>query len=781
MKETTKTISMNRKSLLFTIALSFGMSAQAQMSDVTSQYISNAGFEECEALPTEVYHDNQKNVDIDKVVLYQESSVAKGYDYADKGWQLVQQETATNGGVITYGCNVQTGKWATAGEPGPASGITGTKGLCFVGNKGLIYRQTNEITLPAGIYRFTVNLYARNGQTTNPGPTQQVVNIKTGFMPTGGTEESLIPAIRKSVQFKSNEWDQEVIDIELTEATTGRFQISYGTSYYVVVDDVKLEYQGGVITTSLQTVVDKAQTLNGMLNDANLSNAIQTAQAFIENPTTQDDVATQVETLYNAMSAALSATALPCVNLTSVYVDNWSFETGKSEPWTWGTTAGSVGEPVNEEMAAYIDGTKIVTFAQNGSNSITQTISHLPAGFYLIDAKLNKNAELMVGATSTKVVGGTDPIMIHAYPTFYQATTAGDIVIGAKSNTAFQVDAFRLFYAKDEASLIAAVLPAVQADATAILNKSQYANITGEERSELQTAIGGTDGQAIVTAVNAFVAAKDAYDKFVKAKADAASYTAENYPYAKAETLQQIQTLINTEVTSRSIATENTTALTNACTSAKWENAYCEGKENTDYTGQIVAADATGSTVDAAWTVNNINILTITKTKARPQRDGTIDRVVYGTPDAYNSGTASIQQTLSNLPAGKYVVAVSMMAAANLPVAIRVNNQKVGTFTGTGHYASNGWNEVVCNFELTDASNVTLRLDEAADSGTKMWYADNFRLYRLTEGLDGIQSLNTANPLQNNTIFDLQGRRVSNPVRGMYIVNGKKVFVGDKR
>ena len=133
------------------------------------------------------------------------------------------------------------------------------------------------------------------------------------------------------------------------------------------------------------------------------------------------------------------------------------------------------------------------------------------------------------------------------------------------------------------------------------------------------------------------------------------------------------------------------------------------------------------------------------------------------------------------MPAGKYVVAVSMMAAANLPVAIRVNNQKVGTFTGTGHYASNGWSEVVCNFELTDASNVTLRLDEAADSGTKMWYADNFRLYRLTEGLDGIQSLNTANPSQNNTIFDLQGRRVSNPVRGMYIVNGKKVFVGDKR
>ncbi len=773
---------MNRKSLLFTIALSFGMSAQAQMSDVTSQYISNAGFEECEAVEITECKGYGTTVLGNGHCLLANYAIAAGYDYTDKGWQLVEQNMNANGGVVIYGNKVQYSK--SGFEDVPATGPTansGSKALCFCGNNNLVYKQPNTVTLPAGSYKMTISVYPYNGAYSSEQPTTKVKDF-SGFVDVNGTEYfSKNRSTNKEITLNSNKWNNDIIEFELTQTTTGHFQVSYGIQYFLVIDDVKLEYQGGVITTSLQTVVGKAQTLNGMLNDANLSNAIQTAQNFISNPTTQDDVAIQVETLYNAMSTALSATALPSVNLTSVYVDNWSFETGKSEPWTWGTTAGSVGEPVNEEMVPYIDGTKMVTFAQNGSNSITQTISHLPAGFYLIDAKLNKNAELMVGSVSTKVAGGVDPIMIHAYPTFYQATTAGDIVIGAKSNTAFQVDAFRLFYAKDEASLLAAVLPAVKADATSILNKSQYANITGEERTELQTAIGGTDGQAIVTAVNAFVAAKDAYDKFVKAKADAASYTAENYPYAKAETLQQIQTLINTEVTSRSIATENATALTNACTSAKWENAYCEGKENTDYTGQIVAANASGSTVDAAWTVNNINILTITKTKARPQRDGTIDRVVYGTPDAYNSGTASIQQTLSNMPAGKYVVAVSMMAAANLPVAIRVNNQKVGTFTGTGHYASNGWSEVVCNFELTGASNVTLRLDETADSGTKMWYADNFRLYRLTEGLDGIQSLNTANPSQNNTIFDLQGRRVSNPVRGMYIVNGKKVFVGDKR
>jgi hypothetical protein len=40
----------------------------------------------------------------------------------------------------------------------------------------------------------------------------------------------------------------------------------------------------------------------------------------------------------------------------------------------------------------------------------------------------------------------------------------------------------------------------------------------------------------------------------------------------------------------------------------------------------------------------------------------------------------------------------------------------------------------------------------------------------------GIQDLklSTANSLQ---VFDLQGRRVDNPTKGLYIVNGKKVII----
>jgi hypothetical protein len=42
-----------------------------------------------------------------------------------------------------------------------------------------------------------------------------------------------------------------------------------------------------------------------------------------------------------------------------------------------------------------------------------------------------------------------------------------------------------------------------------------------------------------------------------------------------------------------------------------------------------------------------------------------------------------------------------------------------------------------------------------------------------TTGIDGI----TSNVHQRCAIFDLQGRRVNNPGKGMYIVNGKKVMI----
>lgn len=766
---------MKKNLLLLLTALTFSVGAWSQMVDVTSQYIPNADFEACEALPTVPYHDNQKNVDILKVELYQESSVAKGYDYAAQGWKLVEQQTAVNGGVITYNCNVQTGKWATAGEPGPGTGVTGAKGLCFVGNKGLVYQQTDEITLPAGIYRLTVNLYARNGQTTNPGPTQQVVNIKTGFMPTGGIEDDLIPAMRNSAQFASNAWATDVLDIELTKATTGRFQISYGTSYYVVVDDVKLEYQSGVVTTALSNVLTKAKALNAELNSSRLSAAIQAAEDFIANPTAQEDVPTQVDVLYAAMSTALEATTKP-VNITAAYLENASFETGKMEPWE---SYGSVNQPVNELSMPYIDGKYVMEYTQaTASNTCFQTASHLPAGYYLLDAKLNSNASLVMGTVRTDCTGGVDYLYLRV-PSGVRNIAAGELKVGVRGTKAYRVDDFRLFYGKDEESLRNVVLQDVKADAQAVLDDAQYAGLTGTERTQLATAISGTDIAAINAAVNAFVSASAGYAKLTKAKETAATYTKTAYPYGLTTLYDQIQTLIVTEAASSTQASEMATQLDNLCYQFYVSNFYCEGVAKVDYSGSITRYGASNMAVRTD------------KTAWKDPKTGEVDAdaYVFGVKTDYVSAskdnTSLLRLTLSgDVPAGIFVVAMTMMGSTDLPVDVYTGPStssvaKIGTIVGKGTVGGGkyglGWNDYAIEFNrYTDDTYIFLQCKPTANY--KEWYVGNFRIYYLTDATTGINTPKREVKADNH-YYDLQGRRVEQSGKGLYILNGKKIVI----
>jgi len=729
---------MTKKFLLLATAALFNIIGIQAQTDVTSQYIPNAGFEDCEPLPIVVHHDNQHNVDVNVIELYSEWNKEKGEDYEAQGWKLVQQQLNANGGVVTYGVNIQSGKYATVGEAGPASGITGEKGLCFTGAAGLIYQQTEEITLPAGTYRLTVNLYARNGQTSNPGPTQQVNNIKTGFMPTGGTDDDLIPGIRNSAQFASNAWDQDVLDIELTEPTTGRFQICYGSSYYVIVDDLKLEFFGGVVTTNLANAINKANALNAELNNSELAAAIETSQALLSDPTDQEEVDNQTEALYTAMAAALAATTEP-VNITAAYLENPSFETGIA-PWTWVSATGNVGEPINTESTPFIDGKNILEFTSSGTNGISQTISHLPAGYYIIDAKLNQKAFLKIGPGSgTLIQGGKDALFLRVHPSAYNLTADGELTVGAQASVAYRVDNFRLFYGKDEASLLNVLLQDVKADAQAIVAMSKFDIVTGEERTNLLTAIDGTDIDAINTAANAFITATDSYNNFEKARNAAAAYTQEAYPYAKEEIFQQIQTLMATSPTSAANAQEMATQLNEACFNYYVSNSYCEGVANAiDYTGNIVAANATGTNVATAWHKLNMGIRTDKTAWVNPKTSES-DKNVYGvTSDYYstsNGKNSYLWQTISGLPKGKYVLSVTYMSATSVSPEVTVNDEKVGNLTGVGMYGGGvyggGWVDNVITFDKADDGDMKLQLQYTGTANYQEWYFDNLRLFRI--------------------------------------------------
>ena len=66
---------------------------------------------------------------------------------------------------------------------------------------------------------------------------------------------------------------------------------------------------------------------------------------------------------------------------------------------------------------------------------------------------------------------------------------------------------------------------------------------------------------------------------------------------------------------------------------------------------------------------------------------------------------------------------------------------------------------------------IPIEEEEGGEAGIRIRFADE----DTATGIDEVQS--TIDKVQSTTIYDLQGRRVVNPTKGIYIVNGKKVYM----
>ena len=223
------------------------MFAHAQMQDVTKDYISCPDFESCPATEAD-------GSGVVPVVAHW--NTLAGTDYSDQGWLLLEQQKNGNGAVIEYGYKVKYGNYSTATEPcTKREGSEGNKALCFTGNAGVCYVSSQEVTLPAGSYRLTVYVYGAYLSTSNPPALANLRNT-TGFVSRDGDEY-----LSTKEKFAINTWEADVIDIQLTEPTTGFFRINYGNSYYILVDDIMLEYENKIITTDLSARLSARQRL----------------------------------------------------------------------------------------------------------------------------------------------------------------------------------------------------------------------------------------------------------------------------------------------------------------------------------------------------------------------------------------------------------------------------------------------------------------------------------------------------------------------------------------
>ena len=220
-----------------------------------------------------------------------------------------------------------------------------------------------------------------------------------------------------------------------------------------------------------------------------------------------------------------------------------------------------------------------------------------------------------------------------------------------------------------------------------------------------------------------------------------------------------------------------------------------------DMTNHIVnpSFEADGKTLNKVapqgWTVeSNTTWWGVNNGGGNGDPQATDGNFIFGVWDGSATMTPTISQVIPNLPQGKYLLTVDMMASNRSATTIRLGKQHVFAGTNKGYFADQmstaGMGDTypmqtisVAFDQREENTPVTIGVaTEGAQSET--WFKiDNFRLYKVGEYEEtvGIDSRNVMGmQVKDAGFFDLFGRKASLPLKkGIYFRNNKKVIVKD--
>lgn len=290
------------------------------------------------------------------------------------------------------------------------------------------------------------------------------------------------------------------------------------------------------------------------------------------------------------------------------------------------------------------------------------------------------------------------------------------------------LDNFRLYYTEEGLEDMYAT---ALADANAAIKDESYVNITGTEKTSLQSAIDASPTGRYAAAINdlintteTFIAAKANYDALVAEIAQAkalgvADATAESYAATSSSTatsvLTNIQDLKAAEftyiTTEKPLVADITLLLTNPSfeTGDAWTN------------GWTTARNTTGS-FDYKY------VATSGETADEGLLDGTNVLNAWAPQINYINVTQSV-----NLPAGHYRLTASVFSD-------KIKNQHIAAIAGGETYNSAvldgaNWQTLSVDFYVPTAGDVTLGIysnGNNVNGDTYGWFkADNFKLYYL--------------------------------------------------
>ena len=184
---------MRKLKLLFAgFALLGGLSANAQ-TDVTSTYLTNAGFDDCTAETSDVAAKTIK-------------------DYSSNGWINASTGSFTTIAVTAYGGGYKVGNSTTPSTKKDGTTVSGNTLGIIAGWGDDVIIQSDDITLPAGNYTLTVDHYLASS-TANYGTS------RFGFVT--ASESYLV----SSTTYTASEWTTEAVIFTLTKPTQARYRL----------------------------------------------------------------------------------------------------------------------------------------------------------------------------------------------------------------------------------------------------------------------------------------------------------------------------------------------------------------------------------------------------------------------------------------------------------------------------------------------------------------------------------------------------------------------------
>ena len=328
--------------------------------------------------------------------------------------------------------------------------------------------------------------------------------------------------------------------------------------------------------------------------------------------------------------------------------------------------------------------------------------------------------------------------------------------------------------------------------AQSVLAEETYANIVGEERTDLEQTISDnatvaertstaykTAIDAIVSATTTFTEAKGSYDEWTYMKNH-------HYSYATAEKKAAAEAVSEAVPTSAGDAVTKILAMFEPYRQYAESSALMEGVAGAvDMTAYIKNPKAEENIDVMVWQTirgegsgGSIKILS-----GEPWTDGQ-GSTTHSYFDGGNWGASAWDVTFQQdvtLPKGKYQLTAMGRSETGVTLTLFAADQtaEMVHIGSMGGLFNNGWDQTSVEFELSGESTVAIGVRGVTSTSHNWMSFSDFRLFQFPNGSTGITTLRDEQSVTDNpAIYDLQGRKMMKDLKpGLYIVKGKKLLI----